>query len=234
MSIHIENLSVSYPGQSQKAVDSVSFSVKSGSITALVGPNGSGKSSLIKAVLGLLPCSGKVRIMNKPLERVERLIGYVPQRYQADRQFPITKAEFLSLSDSSIKPKHISEHLELIGLGRQSNELVSDLSGGQLQRLLLARALITKPDVLILDEPESGVDVGGERDFYQLLSKLVKQRQLTILLASHELDLVFAYADQVVCLNKKLVCVGKPEDVVTPKALQAMYGSDFRMYQHHH
>ena len=236
--LSVTNLSVQYPHDSKRAVDAVSFALEKGSIAVLIGPNGSGKSSVLKALLGLLDSTGEVLFFGKPLEKVRGKVGYVPQRYSVDTTIPVTVYEFLMLglltcqhSDRE-KREMITTVLEKVNVLGKEKEKIADLSGGQLQRLLLARAIIHSPKFLILDEPEAGVDAGGEQLFYTLLKKLSKEDGVTFLLASHEVALIHEFADAVICINKELVCYGKPKKVLTADTFKKLYGSGVMYYSH--
>lgn len=234
--LEIDSLTVKYSGYTHPAVEDVSFSVKENTITALIGPNGSGKTTLIKSVLGLLEHEGEIKIFGKPVNEVYEQIGFVPQRFTFDQTFPITVYEFLSLvltnhSSRSISQK-VKKALSYVSAVDISNKKLSTLSGGQLQRVLLARALVKQPKLLLLDEPESGVDVGGEQTFYDLVEKLVKEKKVTAIIASHELDVVYAYAEKVICLNCRTVCIGKPQDVLKQETFEELYGRGLKYYGH--
>ncbi len=241
----ISNLTVQYSNRTEPAVQDVSFELQRGEISVLIGPNGSGKSTLIKALLGLIDYEGDVTIFGQPVASQYGNIGYVPQRFSFDYTFPITVGEFLDIShmhqyehasDDAKELKHdhdsIEHALDAVQLHETRSQLLSDLSGGQLQRVLLARALLNEPELLILDEPEAGIDVGAEQTFYDVLQDLVKEQGVTVLLASHELDVVYGYADQVLCLNKRLVCSGKPGAVLNQETFEELYGHGVRVYGH--
>lgn len=238
--ISIKNVSVSYSGQATPTIEAISFDVKKGTIATLLGPNGAGKSTLIKAVLGLVDYHGEINLFGKKSNQLYNHIGYVPQRFSIDKNIPITVKEFLTLalincpSCYSKKTKRISAALNAVDLKGFEHLNVSQLSGGQLQRVLLARALVHKPKLLILDEPEAGIDVGAEQSLYQLLQKLAKEKKLTILIASHELDVVYGYSDQVVCINHRLICTGKPKLVLNKDTFTQMYGGNITFYTHGH
>lgn len=171
----------------------------------LVGPNGSGKSTLIKAVLDLLPHSGEIKIALPEVTTHERTtFGYVPQRLDFDMDLPVTVEEFLALAlsacDHSAKQKQtmITDALTNVNATKLRHRSLGSLSGGQRQRIVVARALIHHPHILVLDEPESGIDVKGEAQFYQLLKEIVTTQQAAALIATHDLHAVHAYADQVI------------------------------------
>jgi zinc/manganese transport system ATP-binding protein len=236
--LEIKNLSIKYPGYSYLAVEDATFSIKKGQITALIGPNGSGKTTLLKEILGFVNYKGEIKVFDEPVKKMYGKIGYVPQRYSFDSTFPITVEEFLSLVLTKKTTKQarlqVSNVLELVEGKDLTKKRFSTLSGGQLQRVLLARALIKKPRLLLLDEPEAGVDVGGEQVFYDLLEKLVEKKKLTALVTSHELDVVYTYAEHVVCMNKKVFCTGAPKDVLDQNTFKELYGRDLRFYGHVH
>lgn len=233
--LEIQNLTVSYQGSSYKAIEDISFTVQEGTITALIGPNGSGKTSIIRSILGLVEYQGDIKVFGKPVQKSSLLIGYVPQRFSFDLTFPVTVFEFVSmvLPKESRKKPLVEEALSYVEGSDLMDRKLSTLSGGQLQRILLARALVTKPSLLLLDEPEAGVDIGGEQTFYDLMEKLVKDEKITALIASHELDIVYSYAKQVVCVNKKMLCHGIPKEVLNPNTFLELYGRDLKFYGHY-
>jgi zinc transport system ATP-binding protein len=232
------DVTVSFSGLQSPALDHVNCSIASGEITALVGPNGSGKTTLLRAIAGLIPYNGKISIFGKPAESMYQTIGYVPQRFSFDVSFPVTVFEFLSLSLWDKKEEdrkvHINHALFDVGASGYSPRLLSTLSGGQLQRVLLARALSRNPSLVLLDEPEAGVDKGGEQIFYELLTRLAKRSDLTVVVASHELDLVFAYAEHVLCINRSIFCSGPPKEVLKTDTLAKLYGRDVKTFGHAH
>lgn len=238
--IQVKNLSVRYPSETRLAIENISFSLAKGTIGVLLGPNGSGKSTVMKAILGLVKYEGEVHIAGTPIEKSHGQIGYVPQRYPIDRTIPITLHEFLHLAlvtckhTASEQKQMIEAVLQKVDLLDKQHERIAEISGGQVQRLLLARALVHEPKVLILDEPEAGVDAEGEQIFYSLLSKLAKEHNVTVLLASHEISLVRQFADVVFCIKKSLVCTGKPEQVLNSKVFKQLYGEGVQLYGHAH
>ncbi len=238
--LSISNLTVTYPSRRHPAIEDIFFTVAPGTITMLIGPNGSGKSTVMRAVLDLVAYEGEVRILGKPLHEVYREVGYVPQRFSFDEKFPITVDEFLNVSVSHYIPdrKQLRESIhralgEVGALGFRTQKL-SALSGGQLQRVILARAIAHRPKLLLLDEPESGIDVGGEQTFYDLVQRLVKEEQMAVLVASHELDIVYTYANQVICINKRMFCSGVPREVLNQEMFMDLYGRHLRFYGHEH
>jgi zinc transport system ATP-binding protein len=236
--IVISDVSVLFEGLQEPALDHVNCEIKAGEITALVGPNGSGKTTLLRAIAGLIPYSGIVMIAGKPASSMHQTIGYVPQRFSFDISFPVTVGEFLSLAlwdrPQNQKKELMAHALFDVGASGYSSRLLSSLSGGQLQRVLLARALSRGPSLVLLDEPEAGVDKGGEQIFYELLTRLSKRGDLTVVVASHELDLVFAYAQHVLCINRSIFCSGPPKEVLKTENLKKLYGHDIKAFGHTH
>lgn len=228
--LSLDQVSVRYPGAVDPSLVNISFEVKSGSITALLGPNGSGKSTLIKSLLGLVDYSGEIR-WSKPQVN----IGYVPQRYQLDKAFSLTNYEFIQIAypDRTFSQRELKQLFEEVEIPTDQMQL-AHFSGGQLQRILFARAVVSKPDLLILDEPEAGIDIHGERILFKLIKKLQAENQMTTLLSSHEIDLVSQFVDQVICLNRRLICKGTPKQVLTPETFEKMYRTPMQIYQHSH
>jgi ABC-type Mn2+/Zn2+ transport system ATPase subunit len=234
--LDVKDLTVRFEGQDPPAVEEVSFSLEEGQIAILIGPNGSGKSTVLKAILGLIPSTGDVRVFGVPATEARRQIGYVPQRLAFDLTLPLTVAEAIRMpllgvrdADAEAACRHFTEALGITAL---LGKPLGTLSGGQLKRAMIARAMVTRPRLLLLDEPEAGIDVGGEQTLYELLQRLVSHHGLTALVCSHELDLVFRYADQVLCLNRRLQCVGPPATTLTADALARLYGPATGLYRH--
>lgn len=230
--LKVENLSVSF-GDFNVFHD-ISFEVKKGEAIAIVGPNGSGKTVLFKALLGFLPHQGKIE-WAKNIK-----IGYVPQKLAVDANFPISIRDFFGFKTKS--KQAIAEALNSVGISGDEkhlhhhilNKKLGALSGGQFQRIMIAWAIINKPDILLFDEPTSGVDVGGEETIYNLLHKLQTQNKLSLVLISHDLNIIYHYADKVMCLNKEMVCFGEPHEVLDPASLSKLYGGEARFYHHEH
>ncbi|MEK9195563.1 MAG: metal ABC transporter ATP-binding protein [Patescibacteria group bacterium] len=221
--LNVDNLSVRL--DHEKILDGISFDVKQGEALAIIGPNGAGKTILFRTLLGLVPHDG--RIEWKQGVR----IGYVPQKFFVEKSFPITVQEFFLLKSSRFwMPEqkfiaHLQHELSLVGLSKDIlAKPLNELSGGQLQRILISWAMLNHPEVLLFDEPTAGIDVGAEETIYTILHKLQSDRGTTVLLISHDLNIVYRYADKVLCVNKTMICHGKPEDVLNPKELVQIYG----------
>lgn len=230
--IRLHKASFGYHTQNP-VVHDISLRIEKGTITFLIGPNGSGKTTLLKGMMGLLqPMDGDVLIYDKKPRTQRRLFGYVPQHLNFDTSFPITVKEFLQASH----PQSYSEIPVLLDEFHMLDYLhqkLGELSGGQLQRVLLVRSLLGDPDILFLDEPVSGIDVGGEENFYNYVKKIQQQRSITVVMVSHEVHLVSSIADHVVCVNKTMLCSGPPEETINPETLKTLYGHDVSHYHHH-
>ena len=240
--MRVTNLTVAL--EEHRILDNISFTVPTGETTAIIGPNGAGKSVLLKAILKLLPKeSGTVEIFGIPHERYQEiapLVSYIPQKLLFDRTFPLTVGGLLSLKSprplgmTSTEAARLASLLQLVGMADYQHRKISTLSGGQMQRVLLAFSLMDHPKLLILDEPSAGIDVQGQETIYNLLRRIQEQEHLTLLLVSHELEIVMQYATQVLCLNRKLLCAGAPREILSNELLQQMYGAPISHFAHHH
>lgn len=230
--IEVENLKVTFNGQT--VLNGINFQMKKGEIAAIIGPNGAGKTTLIKAILGLIPYSGKIRVLGEKISKVTRRVGYVPQKFSFDKTFPLTVCEFLKLTVAKKEPGKIGSVLEEVDIKNCKDKLLGELSGGQLQRVLIARAILNDPEILFLDEATTGVDIEGSRTFYEILEHLNKTHNVTIVIISHEVNMVHTFATEVLCLNKDLYCKGIPKSVITDEMLKNLYGENFEMRQHTH
>jgi len=232
--LSVKNLTVDF--NEHTILSDVSFDVKKGEILVVIGPNGAGKTVLFKALLGLIPYRGEIKWQNNVR------IGYVPQRFNASRDFPLTVEEFLQLSPPKNNRDELYRILSFVGFQRDEHHLkhhildrkLGLLSSGELQRILIASAMLDKPDILLFDEPTSGIDVGSEEAIYERLKKLNKEENFTMLLISHDLSVVHRWATNVLCLNKKEVCFGEPRVAITPDVLKELYGEEKSLYKHNH
>lgn len=229
----VQDLTVAYGDH--VAVDDISFDVKRGSAVAIIGPNGSGKTSVIRSILGLQPIKkGKVRIFGSPVEASRGRVGYVPQRFNFDPTFPLTVREFMHLSHTGRgSHERIQNKIKEVGLTPAILDAhLGRLSGGELQRVLVAQAILDDPELLILDEPATGIDIVGEATFYDAVLHLKEEHDTTVLLVSHDLAVVSKLVDQVICLNRKLMCSGPPSTALTEKMLAEVFGQNATFYQH--
>jgi len=225
--LEVEELSVSFGAH--RVFRDLSFSLDAGSAMAVIGPNGAGKTVLFEALIGLLPHEGTVT-----WARSVR-IGYVPQKLDIDRDLPITGADLLGAKAtvSGVRRSEATETLTQVGLADSiRHKPIGTLSGGQFQRLLLAAALIGEPNVLLLDEATAGVDELGGGLLYEMLHRLQQERDLTLLLISHELSVVYRYAANVLCLSGELACFGPPRAILTPELLAQLYGAPMGFHVH--
>ncbi len=210
----------------------ITLSIRPAEIVTILGPNGSGKSTLLRALLGILPpSSGRV------LRQAGLRVGYVPQRLTIDRSLPITVRRFLSLP-ARCTDAQATDALARVGLPGVEGRQMADLSGGQFQRVLLARALLTEPQLLVLDEPTQGLDQPGEAAFYRLIAEVRQDTGAAILMVSHDLHVVMAASDRVICLNGHICCEGTPRVVSNAPEYRALFGlgtqGALALYQHDH
>lgn len=228
-------------------LEDVSLTVHEGDFLALIGPNGSGKTTLIKLILGLLkPVKGSIILFGTELSKFRQWyrIGYVPQRPGFDNNFPATVEEVVASGRFGrvgllrrLKERDrrvIDQVLDVVGLSELRKRPITDLSGGQQQRAFIARALVEEPDILILDEPQTGLDEGALNSFYQLLKYLNREKGIALLMVSHDVGVVGRWVSRVACLNKKLICHGAPREILTPHNLFRLYGTDVRAVVHGH
>lgn len=201
--------------QDRTILENVTFKVKRGTTLAIVGPNGAGKTMLFRALLNLVPYAGEI----KWAEDVR--IGYVPQKLSAT-DIPISVKEFLSLKDVP----NIEKCLRAVHLDDKAvmNRALGILSGGQLQRVLIAYALIDEPNVLLFDEPTTGIDLDSEEAIYEMLNQLEREHGITVLLISHDVHVIRDYSEHMLALNKKVICFAESEDITKPSVLHAIYG----------
>ena len=228
--IQVEDLTVRYGAST--ALSSVSLHVEPGEIVTIVGPNGSGKTSLLRAIIGAVkPAKGRV-IHGSGVK-----IGYVPQNLHIDETLPITVSRFLKLP-SYVAVADISYALTQAGVPDLAKAQLSQLSGGQFQRVLLARALIGKPDLLLLDEATQGLDQRGSASFYQQIETVRQDTGCAILMISHELHVVMSASDRVICLNGHVCCEGTPAVVASAPEYRALFGTGtggaLALYRHEH
>lgn len=199
----------------------------------IIGPNGSGKTTLIRLLLGLeAPDSGS--ITRKP----QLAIGYVPQKLAINRVLPLDVAYFLRLSDNNPKDEMVEKIALDVGIYHCLYQNIHSLSGGEMQRVLLARALLSNPELLVLDEPAQGVDVTGQAELYALIARISREKKMAVLMVSHDLHLVMSATDQVICLNHHVCCSGHPHAVRDDPEFAALFGKNvadsLAVYTHHH
>lgn len=230
---------VDYRMGDKSILQHIDFTLHSNEIVTIVGPNGAGKSTLLSLVLKLnQPTAGTVSY-HQPLK-----IGYVPQSVNRDYTMPVSVLDFIMLTKQRKKKHEAIAIIQELGLTGLQSAFISELSGGELRRVLLARALLNHPDVLVLDEPTAGVDVSGQEQFYQQLGQWRDKYQFAILMVSHDLHLVMSKTDRVLCLNQHICCQGQPVQVLKDPHYLALFGqhesintpesSELAFYEHHH
>ncbi len=213
-------------------LESIDLDIHAREIVTVIGPNGAGKTTLVRALLGLLkPDAGRVVI--KP----GTVVGYAPQRFDVDRALPMTVERFLKLG-APHTPAEGEAALAEVGAARVATQQITSLSGGELQRVVLARALLRRPQLLVLDEPVRGVDYAGEAELYELIGRIRDTRDLAVLLVSHDLHVVMAKSDRVICINRHVCCSGVPHTVARDPEYVRLFGAEaaraFAVYQHAH
>ena len=209
----------------------VSFDIHAGETTIFLGPNGAGKTTLFRALLGIHPYRGTIE-WKKGVR-----IGYVPQRFEFDKYVPVSGEELLALKQHNVltfKKQDYTTLCELVHLNpKKLKTPIGLLSAGERQRLLILWAIQDYPEVLLFDEPTSGVDIGAEESIYELLHELVHTQHLTLLMISHDLNVVYRYADKVICMNQELICHGEPQTALNTETLQKLYGERQVFYHPH-
>jgi zinc transport system ATP-binding protein len=230
MLIEVRSLNVQYGNK--RVLENINLSVSSGEIVTIVGPNGSGKTTLFKAIIGSAPiASGKI-IMSPSVK-----VGYVPQVLNVDRSLPLTAERFLSLVNNR-NDQGLLRAQQILGSEDYLSTQISSLSGGQLQRVLLARALLNDPDVLLLDEATRGLDQPGSAAFYKKIEEVRESSGCAVLMISHDLHVVMSASNRVICLNGHICCQGEPQSVASSPEYRDLFGSNvdgtFALYQHNH
>lgn len=217
----IDLKNISYGVDGLKILEDVSLIITSGKITTIIGPNGAGKTTLLRLILGLIqPSSGQIR-------RTMKSVGYMPQKLSLNPLMPMTVERFLQLaqpySNRSLKD-HVNAVLHDVGGCHLKDRFMRVLSGGELQRVLLARALMLEPEILVLDEPAQGMDVLAQNELYSIIGKIRDTRGCGIVLVSHDLHMVMAASDEVVCLNQHICCSGTPQTVQENPEYLSIFG----------
>ncbi len=223
---------VSLKHNTKSVLDNVSFDIKAGEFITLIGPNGAGKSSLIKILLGLIkPDSGSIK-KSKNIR-----LGYTPQKFIPNEFIPISVIDFLKLNQKT-SIDFLLKISKLTGIEVLLSSSLKDLSGGEMQRVLLARALLSKPNILILDEPAQNLDVNGQMHLYKLIQDIHQQQECAILMVSHDLHRVMKESTQVLCLYHHICCMGQPESILQDSSFNDLFADQMdelmATYEHHH
>ncbi len=228
----LELVDVSVLDGKKTIIEGINLTLQRNEIVTVIGPNGAGKSTLIKTALGIIKPDKGIVIRDPSL-----VLGYVPQSVSLDPALPLTVKRFLQLATSA-DDAVLGDMLKLVGADNILGSSMHRISGGESRRILLARALLKQPDILILDEPTTGVDINGQAELYQLIQTIRNQYHCGILLVSHDLHIVMAATDRVLCLNRHLCCSGAPEQVLQHPEYLAIFGhkaaAELGIYQHHH
>lgn len=228
--INADHISLNHHGKN--VLDDVSFTLKAGEFITIIGPNGAGKSSLIKILLGLIKAdSGKIK-------RAKNIkLGYVPQTFTSNPFMPISVVDFCNLNQK-VAPDFLQETAKLTNISDLLNSPLKNLSGGELQRVLLSRALLGKPNVLILDEPVQNLDINGQMQLYKLIQDIHQQQGCAVLIISHDLHQVMKESTQVLCLYHHICCMGKPETLIKDSQFNDLFADQMddlmATYKHHH
>jgi len=229
--VSVANLSVELGGRT--VLSDINMEVAEGWIAGIMGPNGGGKTTLLRAILGMLrPSSGGIRVFGlEPKDAVKKgLVGYLPQR-QGKSLLPLTALEAVRIGGRSGKEEAIAA-LQTVGMAEHAGRSFWELSGGQAQRVSLARVMVDKPKLMLLDEPSTGIDTVSQEDFYKLLLKLRAETGVTVILTSHDVGAISSYVDQVFCLNIRLHCHGSASACLTRERLSELYGREVDIIRH--
>lgn len=227
--LEVKNLSLEL--DNEQIINNLSFDVQKGEFLTILGPNGSGKTILLRALLNLISkYKGEINWAKNTK------IGYLPQglTHLKFKNIPLSVQEFFLLKEKN-KQKH-KEYLNLVGLydSKILQKQLGNLSGGQFQRILMIWALFDNPDILLFDEPTVGIDIHGEQTVYNLLHKFQKERNLSIILITHDFNVVYKYSTNVLCMSRDNICHAKPEEVLSPEKLEKIYGMPIKFYKHNH
>jgi zinc transport system ATP-binding protein len=231
---------VNYRYNSDLILEDISFKVDQGDLLGIIGPNGAGKTTLFRLILGLLEgYQGKITVFDEDIRNNRKAlkIGYIPQKKDIDQGFPATVEEIVSLGVLQRKTNKdtIISALKIVGLLKQKDNRIGELSGGQQQRVLIAKALVNEPRLLILDEPTTGIDLETQDKFYTLLRKLNSENEITIILASHDLDAINKLANKVACINRKMSFHGDAREFFGNEQLLKSYSeSSMQAHMHSH
>ena len=228
--LELENVSLTFGAQS--VLENLTLNIKKNKFLTVIGPNGAGKTSLIKLLIGIhKPTYGVLR------KQPGLKISYVPQKVVCPVSFPMSVLEFFKTL-SRVSRQKIQDSLESIGIGHLIIRQMKDISGGEMQKVLLARAILNKPDLMILDEPAANLDVNGQINFYQLINKAREQLSCSIIMVSHDLNMVMSTSDYVICLYRHVCCHGEPSKVVNEEAFVDLFGDEMGRlllpYRHAH
>jgi len=238
--LKIESLSVLYDGK--PAIENVNLELELGKFHVIMGPNGGGKTTLIKAIAGLVPYQGKITVNGMEIRKYRKIhsIGYLAQRGAQFYNFPLSAVEVVEMGryrfkeSSKTKRRKALRFLKEVEMVSHANRPIGDLSGGQQQRVLIARALATESQIILMDEPLTGMDPRSQSNFYDMIERIKEKHNLTIVMSSHDIGFTTAYAQNVFCINKKLVPHNEVVKLLNEPEISKIYGPNFRLAQHFH
>lgn len=224
--LEVKDLNVEFDGNI--VLKDLTFDVEEGDVLVILGPNGAGKTTLLRALLGLIPYRGSISWETDDISYLSSV-----EFYERRNVSPLSVEEFFQLK--KVPHEEMVEILEEVGLDKSVlRKRFDSLSSGEFQRMTIAWALVDDPSVLLFDEPTTGIDIGGQKTIYSLLHKFWKKRNLTVLLVTHDLSVVWKHASNVLCLNKRKLCYGAPERALEPERLEELYGTGVKFYKHDH
>lgn len=243
-SLRLSGVTLGYPGV--VALKDIDFSIDRGEFLGIIGPNGSGKSTLLKGILGLLePLEGEIFLFgaNHKKRDIRKKIGYVPQKSKSEAGFPASVKDVVMMGlysqigwlrrPQAVHYQLVVESLERVGMAELRDRPIGELSGGQYQKVMIARALVNNPELLVLDEPTAAVDISAQRAILDLLEELNREQEMTILMVSHDINEIVHFCDRILLLNGRVCAFGTPAEVLTKENLRSVYGTRVFIYDHH-
>ncbi len=228
--LEVKNLTVKF--NNQIILNNINFKLKEGDILAIIGPNGAGKTTLLRCILGLIDYQGEIIYVGSSIKNKLSEIAYIPQKFDFDKNFPLTVREFLTINNNSIDFN--DQIIKEIGISTILDKKLGELSGGQIQRTLIAKSLFKKPKLILMDEPTSGIDIEGEKKIYELILYLNEVHKITIIFVTHEINIVYSFAKKVLCLNVRPLCYGEVKKELNEENLKKLYGENFIYQLHQH